>query len=496
MNPARTCTGRACGACARAALLAVAALCGCAAGPDYRRPALDVPAAWQVPLSWRQAVPQDAALKGAWWEAFGDPQLDALVVRALANNQDLAAAAARLDQARAQVSVAEAALYPHLGVVADPARARSSANRPLASYGSPNQATVQNDVVLEAQVSYEVDLFGRIRREIEAAKASRDQSAADFENARLVLIAQVATDYFTLRELDAESAVVQQSIDAQRRSLDIISARHDLGYATGLDLAQQQSLLEASQTQLDLLHNERAQNEHAIATLVAEPAPSFALAPGVVTPVIPALPLGLPSDLLERRPDVASAERAMAAANARIGVARAAYFPTLQLIPDVGWESNLISNLLSAPSRFWSLGATASGTLFNGGATAANVRFANADYAAALAAYRSTVLRAMEEVENGVIASSDLARAGEESAASVESAQRALDIANDRYAGGVDTFLDVFTAQQTVLTNRRQAVQIQGQRLLNAVYLVKALGGGLAGTLRDSIATGGDKAFD
>jgi NodT family efflux transporter outer membrane factor (OMF) lipoprotein len=463
---------------APAVLLAALVLAGCAVGPDYQRPPAEVPAAWTTPPSWQPAAPNDASLKGAWWEAFADPTLNALVARALANNQNLSMAAARLEQARAQVAVSEAALYPHLGVNADPARARISSNRPLASYLTPNQATVQNDFVLDAQVSYEVDLFGRIRREIEAAKASRDQSAADFENARLVLIAAVATDYFLLRELDAESAVVQESIDAQRRSLDIIAARHELGFATGLDLAQQQSLLEASETQLDLLHNQRAQNEHAIATLVAEPAPSFALPVAVVVPVIPALPLGLPSDLLQRRPDVASAEREMAAANARIGVARAAYFPTLQLIPDLGWESNMISNLLTAPSRLWSLGAAASGTLFNGGETAAEVRFARADFAAAVAAYRGTVLSAMEEVENGVIASSDLQHAGDESAASVESAQRALDIANDRYAGGVDTFLDVFTAQQTVLTNRRQAVQIQGQRLLTAVYLVKALGGG------------------
>jgi NodT family efflux transporter outer membrane factor (OMF) lipoprotein len=462
-----------------AAAAAALALSACAVGPDYHRPGAEVPAAWAGPIPWREAQPLDAELKGRWWTAFENSELDALVEQALAGNQNLRVAAARLDEARAQVTISQSALYPHLALNADPTRAKISANRPLAAYSSANVSTVQNDFVLDATVSYEVDLFGRVRRDIEASRAARDQSQADYENARLVLIAQVASDYFTVRELDAESAVVRASIDAQQHSLDIIAARHELGFANGLDLAQQEALLAASRTQLELLQNQRAQNEHALATLLAVPAPSFALS--VCAPaawIVPTVPVGLPSDILQRRPDVASAERAMAAANARIGVAKAAYFPTLELLPTAGWESNALASLLELPSRMWSLGAAATGTVFNGGATGGVVLSASADYTAAVAQYRQTILTAMEEVENGIIGLARLSRAEIESAASVSSAQRALDIANDRYTGGVDTFLDVFTAQQALLADQRQTVQIEGERMLAAVYLVKALGGG------------------
>jgi len=461
------------------AAAAALSLSACAVGPDYHRPEAEVPAAWALPIPWREAHPLDAELKGRWWTGFEDAELDALVEQALAGNQNLQIAAARLDQARAQVTIAQSALYPSLALNAVPTRAKISANRPLAAYSSPNVSTVQNDFVLDATVSYEVDLFGRVRRDIEASRAARDQSQADYENARLVLIAQVASDFFTVRELDAESAVVRASIEAQQHSLDIITARHELGFATGLDLAQQQALLAASRTQLELLQNQRAQNEHALATLLAVPAPSFALAVSApVAWIVPPVPVGLPSDILQRRPDVASAERAMAAANARIGVAKAAYFPTLELLPTAGWESNALASLVELPSRMWSLGAAASATVFNGGATGGAVRYASADYTAAVALYRETILTAMEEVENGIIGLAQLSRAEVESAASVSSAQRALDIANDRYAGGVDTFLDVFTAQQALLADQRQTVQIEGERMLAAVYLVKALGGG------------------
>ena len=452
----------------------------CAVGPDYRRPAVEMPQEWRAPEPWHLAQPSDASLKGNWWLSFQDDKLNELVQRALANNEDLKVAAARLEQARAEVTIAQSAFYPQIGAGFNAGRSKTSANRPLSQYGPPNQSTVQNDFTLTGSVSYELDLFGRVRRGVEAARASQQQSAADFENARLVLTAQLASDYFTLRELDAEIAVLRESIDSQSRSLEIIAARHELGFATGLDLAQQRALLAASEAQLELLKNQRAQNEHAIATLIGVPAPSFALPSLVSAPSMPAVPTGLPSDLLQRRPDVASAERAMAAANARIGVARAAYFPAIELIPDIGDESNAISNLLSAPSRFWSLGASATASLFNAGAIGANARIASAGYTAAVALYRQTVLRAMEEVENGIVGMDALSQAESRSIASEQSAQRALDIANDRYAGGVDTFLDVFTAQQTVLADRRETVQIRGQRMLTAVYLIKALGGGWA----------------
>ena len=466
----------------RAGIIAAAALlASCAVGPDYRRPAAQVPPDWQPRPVWQQAVPGDAALKGEWWQLFRDPQLDDLVRRALAGNQTLLIAATRLQQARAQLTISEAALYPQLDLDAAAASAKTSSNRPLSNYTVPNAATVQNDFKLNPAVSYEADLFGAVRRDVEAARATAGQAQADFENARLILVAELLSDYFTLRELDAEIDVVRQSIDAQRRALELISTRHEMGFATGLDLAEQQALLEASSSQLELLKNQRAQSEHAIATLVAVPAPSFTLQPAVAAMTVPVLPVGLPSDLLQRRPDVASAERAMAAANARIGVARAAYFPMIELLSVGGWESNMLATLLNAPSRFWSLGASAAQTVFDAGRTRANVRIATAGYEAAVAGYRQTVLTAMEEVENGITGLAALSRAGELADASVHSAQHAYDIANERYSGGVDTFLDVFTTQQTLLSDQRAAVQIRGQQVLTAVYLVKALGGGWEG---------------
>jgi len=463
--------------------LIAALLAGCAVGPDYHRPAADVPPAWQPEAPWHEAAPEDTALKGNWWELFQDPQLNPLVEQALAGNQTLRVAAARLEQAQDQLTIARSALFPAIELSSSATRSKDSANRPLSAYSVPNQSTVQNDFRFGPSVSYEIDLFGRVRREVEGARATAEQAEADFENTRLMLMATLVTDYFTLRELDAEVGVVRHSLDLQNDALTFVSSRHDLGFATGLDLAQQQALFDASATQLELLQNQRAQFEHAIATLIGTPAPSFTLPPSNSPPPLPILPVGLPSDLLQRRPDVASAERAMAAANARIGVARAAYFPSIDLLPGfgtptAGWESNALSTLFTAPSRLWSIGISASQTLFDAGKTGANVRFADADYSAAVASYRQTVLTAMEEVENGITGLATLERAERQASASVRSAQRAFDIATDRYKGGVDTYLDVITAQQTLLTNQRQAVQIQGQQFTTAVFLVKALGGG------------------
>ena len=474
------CTGR----CAvHAIAVAALAAAGCAVGPDYHRPAAEVPPSWQPEASWHEAAPGDTALKGDWWELFQDPQLNPLVEKALAGNQNLQVAAARLQQAQAQLTIARSALFPAVELSGSASRSKDSANRPLAAYSQPNQSTVQNDFLLGPSVNYEFDLFGRVRREVEGARASAQQAEADFENARLILLATLVSDYYSLREIDAEMAVVRRSLDLQQGALKFVSSRHELGFATGLDLAQQEALLDSSAAQLELLQNQRDQLQHAIATLVGTPAPSFTLASSADVRPIPALPLGLPSDLLQRRPDVASAERAMAAANARIGVARAAYFPTIDLapglgVPSIGWESNALASLFTAPSRLWSLGLSASQTLFDAGKTRANVRFADADYTAAVANYRQTVLTAMEEVENGITGLGSLERAEIQANASVRSAQRAFDIASERYKGGVDTYLDVITAEQTLLTNQRQAVQIQGQQFTTAVFLVKALGGG------------------
>lgn len=458
-----------------------ALLAGCASGPDYRKPDVAMPAAWQIDTPFHNAAPDDVALKGNWWELFHDRQLDQLEQLVIAQNQTLQIAATRLQQARAQVTINNSALFPQIGLQAGATRQKSSADRPRAAYGVPNQSVVQNNYQLGFTVNYEADMFGQVRRSVESARASAEQAAADFENTRLVLMTELAADYFNLRELDSEIDVVRQGIALQEKALEFITARHDLGAASGLDLAQQQALLDTSKTQLDLLQNQRNQYEHAIATMAGTPAPSFKLTLQLVPMVPPSVPAGLPSDVLQRRPDVASAERAMAAANANIGVAKSAYFPTILLQPNIGWDSNQMSKLLSAPSLLWSLGAAATQTVFDAGRIGASVKIAEASYTAAVAGYRQSVLVAMQEVEDGIDGMALLDRANNQAISSVRSSQRVLDLANDRYTGGLDTYLDVITAQQALLTNQRQAVQIQGQQMLTSVYLVKALGGGWQG---------------
>jgi len=440
-----------------------------------------MPAAWKTVEPWRAGRPDDGVVRGNWWEIFHDQQLDSLETEAIGHNQDLAVARERLAQARAIVTVNRAPLFPQLDANAGAARNKISADRPLALYNFSNASTVQNDFTAGFSVHYEVDLFGAVRRQYEAARASEQQTRADLENARLVVTAEVAGDYLNLRALDAEIDVVRQNIAAQRRALDFVTSRHDMGVASGLDLAQAQAQLDSTVTQIDLLRVQREQLEHALAALTGAAAPEFAIAPALAPLAVPEIPIGVPSDLLERRPDVASAERAMAAANAQIGVAKAAYFPSVPLAGAYGVESNTLSSLFNAASNFWALGVAATGSLFDAGRLSANIDFAQAGYRATVASYRQTVLTAMQEVQDGLTGSANLSRAASEAAAAVRSAQRVVDLANDRYAGGLATYLDVVTAEQALLANQRLQVQINGQQVLTAVFLVKALGGGWQG---------------
>ena len=455
----------------------VLALAGCAAGPTYEPPAVELPAQWKLDEPWAVARPDDAAARGPWWARFGDAQLDALQDQALAASPTLQAATARLDQARAAVDLSTAGLFPQVSLATRAARQRISANRPLSNYATPNFSTVQNDFNLSFNVAYEADLWGRVRGGVESARASAQQSEADWQNVRLVLTTDLAAAYFNLRELDVELDVLAQSIALQRKALDLATARHDLGATSGLDVAQQQALLDSTLTQVDVVKRQRDQFEHAIAALIGRPAPSFTLALQAVDRTAPALPVGLPSDILQRRPDVASAERAMAAANAQIGVARAAYFPSVLLGPSIGDESRVLSTLFSAPSLMWSLGVSALQPVFDAGRTDANVRIARAGYQLAVANYKRTVLTAMQEVEDGITGSAALDRAVAQAQRAVASAQKVLQIAEDRYEGGATSFSDVIIAQQSLLGAQRQLAQLTGQRMLVAVFLVKALGG-------------------
>lgn len=463
--------------CASPALL----LAACAVGPDYKRPEAPLPATWRTEAPWREANPEDDKLKGDWWTIFGDAELDRLERLALEQSPTLTIAAAHLEQARQTVRIDAAALYPQVTANAGADRAHTSLNRPLAAYSTPNSSVAQNEFQLGFGVRYEADLFGRVRRQVEGARAAAEQSKADLENARLVLASEVAADYFQLRELDLEIELVAQGIDLERRALDYVVQRHDGGAASGLDVAQQQALLDTTITQVELLNNQRVQFEHALAALSGEPAPTFTIAPAVIEPTPPPIPVGIPSDLLERRPDIASAERAMASANAQIGVAKAAFFPSVGLMANGGWDSAAINTLLLGPSVLWSFGVSAAQTVFDAGRTDASVKFASAGYTAAVGNYRQTILAAMQEVQDGVGGLAILGRARADARAAVNSANRALSLATDRYSGGLVTYIDVINAQQTVVTNQRTEAQIVGQQMTTSVFLVKALGGGWQG---------------
>jgi NodT family efflux transporter outer membrane factor (OMF) lipoprotein len=460
-------------------LICACLLLACAAPPQYQPPAPDLPVSWKAEAPWREGRPKDAAPKGAWWAIFGDSQLDALQAKVMASNPTLALAQARLAQARSLLAASSAGALPQIGLAARATSQKISANRPLSNYSSPNFSTVQGDFSLATSVSYELDLAGRVQQSIAGAQATSEQAAADLENTRLLLSADLAVNYFNLRAIDTELDVLGRSIALQRRSLELVSARYELGAASGLDLAQQQTLLETTLVQLDLLRRQRGQFEHAIATLSGTAAPLFDLPTDRRELTPPAVPFGVPSDLLQRRPDIAAAERAMAAANAQIGVANAAFYPSIILGAALGGDSRDLATLFDAPSLLWSFGLSAAQTLFDGGRIQANVDYASAGYAAAVANYRRVVLLAMQEVEDGVSALAALERAAVQSRAAVAAARRAFEMTLARYEGGASAYLDVVITQQALLSSERQTVQLQGQRLVSTVFLIKALGGSI-----------------
>jgi len=451
---------------------------GCTVGPGYKRPAAQVPDTWKGEGPWQTAAPKDAIPKGAWWQIFHDAELDRLEQELLQANQSLTAARDRLSEARAQARVASSAYFPT--VSADPSgqRERLSGNRPLSGATVALTPVSQNVFTVPFSVSYELDLFGRVRRSLEAANASLQGSAADLENVRLVLTAELAADYFNLRELDREAGVVRQSVEIQQRGLDLVNHRHEGGVANGLEVAQQAALLDSTATQLQLVLQQRAQYEHAIAVLTGKSASAFSVAEAPFDAAPPAIPTGVPSEILERRPDVATSERQMAYENAQVGVAMTAFYPHITLSGSGGWESRDIATLFNAPSAMWSLGGDLLQPIFNGGRNRANLALSRATYDESVANYRESVLVAFQQVEDGLSGLALLDQAAKTQAAAVADSRRALDIANSRYVGGVTTYLDVITAQSTLLSNERLATQLLGQQMVTSVYLVKALGGG------------------
>jgi outer membrane protein, multidrug efflux system len=460
------------------AFLLGAAVClaGCAVGPKYQRAPIESPPAWKTEGPWRVAAPKDAIPKGAWWEIFKDDQLNRYEQQLLAANQSLIAARDRLDEARSLARIASAGLLPTLSADPNGARTRYSGNRPENT--SPGVALTQSAYTIPFSLNYEADLFGRARKTLQAANASLQGTAADLQNVQLVLTAELAADYFNLRELDAEYQVVQESVKIEREGLVLVKHRHEGGIASGLDLAQQQTLLDSTVTQLYLIQQQRAQFEHAIAVLTGNAASTFNVPVAPLTGTPPPIPLGMPSDLLERRPDVATAERTMAQENALVGVAKTSFYPQLTISGSGGFQSISLSSLISAPSTFWSLGGDLLEPIFNGGRNRATLAATKSAYDESVANYRESVLAAFQQVEDGLSGLNALSLAADSQSAAVSDARRALDIANDRYTGGLTTFLDVITAQTVLLTNERLSTQLLGQEMVTSVYLVKALGGG------------------
>src|SRR3984957_15340375 len=366
---------------AAVALLGLAA--GCTVGPRYSRPAPSVPPpdAWKTQPPWQQAAPKDSIPKGEWWKIFNDPALDGYEQQLLQANQSLVAARDRLDQARSLARVATADMFPQLSADPGAMRERGSANRPLNGQQptiingipQPVPAYTQSVYTIPFSLSYEADLFGRVRRNVEAANATLQSTAADLSNVQLVLTAELAADYFTLRELDAEYQVVQESVATEQRGLDLVKQRHDGGIASGLEVAQQATVLDSTISQASLVEQSRDQFEHAIAVLVGQPASNFNVPVAALNATPPPVPLGVPSDVLERRPDIALQERQMAFENAQVGIARTAFYPHITLGGTGGWQSTSISTLVNAPSLFWSLGADALEPIIQGGRNRANL---------------------------------------------------------------------------------------------------------------------------
>ena len=460
-----------------AGVAAALLLGGCSLAPTYHTPSLPpMPATFkEAGTAWRVASPADQTPRGDWWSVYDDSTLGQLESKLDADNPSLAAALARYDTARAYESQLQSGLFPHFGVLANPIRARQSDNRPLRGSNEPNE--YDSDTV-GVSASYDLDLWGRIRNEVGQGRALSDAAKADLANAKLSLEAQLADDYVRLRGYDIQAGILDDTLQAYQRALTLTENRHAGGIASGLDVSRAQAQLHDAQAQVTDVQAQRALVEHAIASLVGVPASSFSLAPEREQLDVPVTPIGVPSTLLERRPDIAAAERRVYAANAGIGVARAAFFPDLSLSGSYGFQNTGLSNLLAIGNRFWALGPLATLDLFDGGLRRAEVREAHAEFAEASADYRQTVLGAFREVEDDLVLLRDLGvEAGQEDEA-VQAAQKTQSIANNRYREGIVNYLEVVTAQTAALSAERSAETIRTRRLQASVDLIRALGGG------------------
>lgn len=449
-------------------------LTGCMVGPDYVRPTAPTPAAYREAEGWKVAQPADAAPRGSWWEAFNDPELNALVVQVEVSNQSVAAAEARVRQATAATQGARAALFPFVDFGGSAVRNNAATGNGRGTNGAYN---------LALGASWEPDLWGGIRRNIESVGAGAQASAADLANVKLSVQATLAQNYLLLRVQDAQIALLNESVTTFERSVDLTRNQYNAGVAARGDVVQAEAQLKSTQAQVYDAQLARRQLEHSLAVLVGKPPSELSIAPrATLVAVYPDIPLAVPSTLLERRPDIAAAERRAASANAQIGVAEAAFFPTVNLTAGIGLQSSVLGSLVSLPSRYWSLGAAVAQAIFDAGLRTAQKEQAIASYDATVADYRSTVLTSFQEVEDNLAALTLLAQEQAVQDAAVTAAREAATIAMNQYRAGVASYLAVVVLQQSALNAERTALGLTGRRFTASVGLVRALGGGWEAT--------------
>ena len=457
-------------------------LSACSVGPHYTKPQIHTPPAYREDPPdqfkeaglWKTAQPSDAFEKGEWWRVFKDAELDELQSRIDVSNLTLRAAEARFRESRAMVAAARSSRYPTADVGMALTRNQLSTNRALIS----PQTASYGDLLLRTDISYEADVWGRVRRSIDAARAEAQATAADLETLRLSIHAEVATDYFEIRSLDAEKRLLQDTLVSYEKAVDLTRNRFEGGLDSGAELAQARTQLETTRAQDIELAVQRAAFEHAIAVLTGRAPAEFSLSERPLNTTPPAIPVGLPSQLIERRPDVAASERRVAEANEQVGIARAAFFPTFMLTVAGGFEGGSPINWLAWPSRLWAIGPSAIQTAFDAGHRRAIAESAGENYTALVAGYRQNTLDAFRQVEDSLSTLRVLEQEASAQRAAVEQAQRSLELAMNRYKGGLVTYLEVVSAQSIALQNERTAVDLLRRRMLSSVLLIKALGGG------------------
>jgi NodT family efflux transporter outer membrane factor (OMF) lipoprotein len=449
---------------------------GCSVGPKYKTPTAPIPPSYKELATWKTAQPNDQNLGGNWWEIFNDPQLNALEQQVNVSNQNLKAAVAQYQGARAALRYNRADYYPTLSLDPSAVRERYSENRPASS--TATQGVTFNDFAVPFNLSYEVNAWGRVSKNVEYYREQAQASAGDLAVVNLSMHATLAVDYFAARSLDGEEKLLQDTVKQYEQALQLNEDRYHGGVGSEVEVEQAKTILETTRAQAVDVGVARAQYEHAVAVLIGNPPADFSLPPLPITAPPPSIPVGLPSLLLERRPDIAAAERRVAAANAQIGLAKLAYYPVINLFASGGFDSGAISTLFQGPSAIWAVGGSVAQTIFDGGRRRAASEQASAGYDSAVANYRETTLTAFQQVEDNLAALGVLENEAAVQAKAVEAAQRSLNLSVTRYEGGVTTYLEVITAQNAALADQVTAVNILGRRMASAVLLIEALGGG------------------